>query len=220
MAGTIGSKTFGVAKLTKLIAVKVLDASGSGNNTSVMKGIEWAVNDSKTREGCNGTSVINLSLGGAYSPAINAAVTEAVKLDLFVAVAAGNEGLPAFTSSPASAPEVCTVAATDINDQRAYFSNWGSLVDVFAPGVNITSTWSPDSVEYPATVAVASGTSMASPHIAGLGAYLLGLDGKQKASGICDIIQRLGTKGKLSNIWGLPLLFTKNYLAYNGNDKS
>lgn len=198
----------------------MLDASGSGNNTSVLKGIEWAVNDSKTREGCNGTSVINLSLGGLYSPSLNAAVAEAVKKDLFVAVAAGNEGVPTLTSSPASAPEVCTVGAVDINDQRAYFSNWGSMLDVFAPGVNITSTWSPDSVEKPGTVAIASGTSMASPHIAGLGAYFLGLDGMQKASKICDTIQSFSTKGRISNPWGLPLLFTKNYLAYNANDAS
>ena len=210
VAGIIGSKTYGVAKQTRLIAVKVLDASRAGNTTSVMQGIQWAVDDSKSREGCLDTSIINLSLGSLYSPTINAAVTAAAKQNLFVAVAAGNSGLPADTASPASALEACTVGATDISDTRATFSNWGSLVDVFAPGVNIVSTWSPDSATTPQTVGVLSGTSQAAAHVSGLGAYLMGLNAFN-GSDTCRIIQELSTKDRVGNA-----SLSKNYLAYNG----
>ncbi|KAF1976554.1 subtilase [Bimuria novae-zelandiae CBS 107.79] len=216
VAGTIGAATFGVAKGTLLLAVKVLDATGSGTTANVLKGIEWAVNDSLEREGCGNLSVINLSLGSPYSPAVNTVVAEAVKAGVFVAVSAGNSGVPTSTASPASAPQACTVGATDSDDFRADFSNWGSVVDLFAPGVNVTSTWSPDSVYTPGTVATISGTSMASPHVVGLAAYLQGLDGGIEAGRLCETIQWLSTKGVAKNPFDLPLLFTKNYLAYNG----
>lgn len=210
VVGIIGSNTFGVAKETKLIAVKVLDANGEGNTTSVLQGIQWAVNDSTSREGCIDTSIINLSLGGLYSLSFNAAVAAAVGQNLFVAVAAGNSGLPVELGSPASTLEACTVGATDIADTRADFSSWGTIVDVFAPGVNITSTWSPDSVVAPQTVGVLSGTSQATAHVAGLGAYLMGWDAL-KANETCKIIQELSTKDVIANV-----NLSKNYLAYNG----
>ncbi|PPJ54789.1 hypothetical protein CBER1_04027 [Cercospora berteroae] len=209
VAGTTGSTTYGVAKKTTLIAVKVLGAEGSGSNAGVLAGIDWAVNDAKSK-GRIGKAVGNLSLGGPLSPATNAAVAEAVAEGLFLAVAAGNSGLPTITASPASAPEVCTVGASDDQDRRASYSNFGLLVDVFAPGSNITSTW----IDSDSDTNTISGTSMASPHVAGLGAYLLALEGPQDPQALCSRIQELSTKNALN--LGLQL-FSGNRLAYNGN---
>lgn len=139
----------------------------------------------------------------------NQAVTEAVNQGMFLAVAAGNSGLPTITSSPASALSVCTVGASDANDARASFSNFGLLVDIFAPGVNVTSTW----IDGPDDTNTISGTSMASPHIAGLAAYLLGLGGApSEPRALCSYIGELSTKGALSGA-----ILSKNQLAYNGN---
>lgn len=140
VAGTIGSKTYGVAKKTKLYAVKVLDASGSGTNSGVIAGINFAANDQKTRSCPNG-AVGNMSLGGSKSTAVNSAAANAVTAGLFLAVAAGNDGANAANSSPASEPTVFTVGATDSSDNLASFSNYGSVVDILAPGVSILSTW-------------------------------------------------------------------------------
>jgi len=209
VAGTTGSTTYGVAKKTTLIAVKVLGAEGSGSNAGVLAGIDWAVKDAKSK-GRIGKAVANLSLGGLFSPMSNAAVKEAVRQGLFMAVAAGNSGLPTITSSPASEPDVCTVGASDKTDAKASYSNFGLLVDIFAPGTNITSTWK-DSDTDTNTI---SGTSMATPHITGLGAYLLALEGARDPKALCARIQELSTKNALSGV-----LLTKNYLAYNGNGR-
>lgn len=207
MAGTTGSTSYGVAKKTTLIAVKVLGAEGSGSNDGVLAGIDYAVNDAKSK-GRIGKAVANLSLGGIFSPMSNAAVKEAVAQGLFLAVAAGNSGAPTITSSPASEPDVCTIGASDKNDAKASYSNFGLLVDVFAPGTNITSTWKNSDTDQKTI----SGTSMATPHITGLGAYLLALEGPRDPKALCKRIQDLSTKNTLSG-----LLLTKNYLAYNGN---
>jgi subtilisin family serine protease len=209
VAGTTGGTSYGVAKKTNLIAVKVLGAEGSGSNAGVLAGIDYAVKDAKVK-GRIGKAVANLSLGGLFSPMTNDAVTEAVRQGLFLAVAAGNSGLPTITSSPASAPDVCTVGASDKNDAKASYSNFGLLVDIFAPGTNITSTWK-DSDTDTNTI---SGTSMATPHITGLGAYLLALEGSRNPKALCQRIQELSTKNTLSGV-----LLTRNYLAYNGNGR-
>lgn len=133
----------------------------------------------------------------------------ATKNGIFVAVAAGNSGVDAKTQSPASAPAVCTVGATDINDAKPSFSNYGSVVDIFGPGVNILSTW----IGSTTATNTISGTSMASPHIAGLGAYLIGLEGSRTAAALCSRIQSLATKNTITGAGsGSP-----NSLAYNGN---
>ena len=154
-----------------------------------------------------GKAVANMSLGSfrLLAQSVNAAAAAAVKAGLFLAVAAGNDGGLASLSSPASEPSVCTVAATQSDDRRASFSNWGSAVDVFAPGVNITSTWINDSTN------TISGTSMAAPHVAGLGAYLLGLEGPRDPLALCARIQNLATKG----VVGFALS-RNNLLAFNG----
>jgi len=150
-----------------------------------------------------------MSLGGGFSQATNDAAAALVDAGIFVAVAAGNGnifGIPqdASTVSPASEPSVCTVGATDISDRVASFSNYGSVVDIHAPGVNVLSTWIGG-----ATRSI-SGTSMASPHIAGLGAYFLGLN--QTASGLCDYIRGSALEGVISGLRA----GTDNLLAQNG----
>lgn len=188
-AGTTGSNTYGVAKRANLIGVKVLGSDGSGSNSDVIAGIQWAVNNARNN-GRTGRSVISMSLGGAFDQSSNNAVAQAVQAGVFVAVAAGNDGKNAANYSPASESSACTVGATDINDNRASFSNFGSILDIFAPGVNIQSTWIGSST---ATNTI-SGTSMATPHIAGLAAYLIALEGARSPAALCSRIQSLSTK--------------------------
>lgn len=140
VAGTIGSKTYGVAKQAKLLGVKVLDDMGSGDWSTIITGIEYAVNDTATR-GCPNGAVMNLSVGGPRNQAVNDAVAAAVVAGVFVAVAAGNDGVNVDGSSPGSEPTVFTVGATDSADNITSFSNYGALVDIFAPGMDILSTW-------------------------------------------------------------------------------
>jgi hypothetical protein len=121
--------------------VKVLDAEGSGTNSGVIAGINYAANDHTDRSECSGGAVGSMSLGGSQSAAVNSAAANAVSAGLFLAVAAGNDGADAKDYSPASEPTAFTVGATDSEDQIADFSNFGELVDAFAPGVEILSTW-------------------------------------------------------------------------------
>lgn len=137
-----------------------------------------------------------MSLGGSYDSQSNNAVYQATQAGMFVAVAAGNDGKDASNYSPASERSACTVGATDSSDNRASFSNYGSIVDIFAPGVNIISTWIGSST---ATNTI-SGTSMATPHIAGLAAYLIGLEGSRTPAALCSRIQSLSTKNVIANV--------------------
>jgi subtilisin family serine protease len=141
VAGIVGSKTYGVAKRTKLIGIKVMTATGGGSISSVLAGLERVISDSITR-GCPKGVFVNMSLGGSFSKALNSGA-KALVADhgFFVAVAAGNSGVDASSSSPASEPSVFTVGASTSSDKKADFSNYGSLVDIFAPGQNIPSTW-------------------------------------------------------------------------------
>lgn len=157
VAGIIGSTSYGVAKSVRLHAVRVLDCDGSGTTSDVIAGIDWV----KAHHAAK--SVANLSLGGPKSTALNNAVTALSKSGVFVAVAAGNDATDACSGSPASAASVEAAAATSSNDTRASFSDYGSCVDIYAPGVNIKST-------YPGGTAYLSGTSMASPFVAGVAA--------------------------------------------------
>jgi len=158
VAGTIGASTYGLAKSVRLRGVRVLNCQGSGTSSGVIAGIDWV------RINKISPAVANMSLGGGYSSAQNTAVTNLVNSGVFVAVAAGNENQNACNVSPASAAAVTTVAASDRNDTRASFSNYGSCVDIYAPGVSITSTWLNGGTN------TISGTSMASPHVAGVAA--------------------------------------------------
>lgn len=157
VAGIIGSKTYGVAKNVRLHGVQVLGCDGSGTTSDVIAGINWVTAHHAAK------SVANLSLGGSKSTALNNAVTALSKSGVFVAVAAGNDNADACSGSPASAASVEAAAASASDDSRASFSDYGSCVDIYAPGVNIKST-------YQGGTAYLSGTSMASPFVAGVAA--------------------------------------------------
>lgn len=139
-AGTVGSKTYGVAKKTKLFGFKVLDRTGNGDDSGVIAAIDEVVSDSKNR-GCPKGVAINLSLGTNEGlQAMNDAVAGALKRGIFVSAAAGNSNTDAKNAAPAGEPTICTVGATDDRDNKASFSNYGSVVDIQAPGVNVQST--------------------------------------------------------------------------------
>lgn len=163
VAGTVGGSEWGVAKEVSLVAVRVLDCRGSGSYSGVIAGIDWVTGDAV------GPSVANMSLGGGYSEAVNDAVATSVAAGVVYAVAAGNDGADACTKSPASTPTALTIAATDSSDTRTSWSNYGSCVDLFAPGAAITSAWHTSTT---ATNTI-SGTSMAAPHVAGAAALIL-----------------------------------------------
>lgn len=207
VAGTMGGKTYGVAKKTQLFAVKVLNSGGSGTTAGVIAGIDFVTTDAPTRNCPNGT-VANMSLGGGRSASINAAAAALVKSGVFLAVAAGNSNDDSSFYSPASEPTACTIGASDVTDTRAWFSNYGTSVDVFAPGVDVLSSWIGGVNE---TLSI-SGTSMASPHVAGLAAYLLALNGRKSPTELCDYIRTTGTQGVITD---LPS-DTVNSLAFNG----
>lgn len=140
VAGTIGSKTYGVAKKTKLYSVKVLGQGGSGTLASVIAGVDFVVSDSRTRS-CPKGAFINMSLGlSGSSDTINAAVNRAVAANVFTAVAAGNDGSDVYYYSPGNAADVCTVGASNATDTRPTWSNFGAKVEIFAPGEAVLST--------------------------------------------------------------------------------
>ncbi|HEY1133010.1 MAG TPA: S8 family serine peptidase, partial [Nocardioides sp.] len=194
VAGTIGGTTYGVAKDVDLVAVRVLNCSGSGTNAGVIAGMDWVA------ENGGAGSVANMSLGGGADPATDAAVDRMVAAGVTTVVAAGNETQDACNSSPAAAESAITVAASDDADQIAYFSNFGDCVDIFAPGVDITSAWTGGGTD------TISGTSMASPHVAGAAALYLeatpGATPAQVTTGLLDA----AVEGKIGNPKGSPNL--------------
>ncbi len=163
VAGTVGGARYGVAKEVNLYAVRVLDCKGSGLMSGVIAGVDWVASNH------NGPSVANMSLGGGASTSLDRAVRNAVATGVTFVVAAGNSNANACNESPARVAEAITVGATTSTDARASYSNWGSCVDVFAPGSSITSAWSSGD----SSVMTISGTSMASPHVAGVAALYL-----------------------------------------------
>jgi subtilisin family serine protease len=170
VSGTIGGATYGVAKGVSLVAVRVLNCSGVGSNAGVIAGIDWVTADHQAGR----PAVANMSLGGGASNAVDTAVNAAISDGITFAVAAGNGnilGIPqdACNSSPARVPAALTVAASNRTDQPASFSNYGNCVDLFAPGVGITSDWDTS----PTATNTISGTSMATPHVAGAAALYL-----------------------------------------------
>jgi subtilisin family serine protease len=163
VAGTIGGTTYGVAKKAQLVVVRVLDCQGRGNLFTVLDGIEWVTRNRVL------PAVANMSLGSGYSPAMNQAVTNSIAAGVTYAVSAGNSAADACIYSPSSTPQALTVAASDQSDVFASFSNNGYCVDLEAPGVGITSAW----IGSDNATNTISGTSMASPHVAGAAALYL-----------------------------------------------
>jgi len=199
VAGTVGGNTTGIAKNVTLIAVRVLDCNGSGSYSAVIAGIDWVTNDHTTR----GTpAVANMSLGGPVSSSLNQAVTNSISAGVVYAVAAGNENTDACTKSPASTPKALTVGATGSNDARASFSNFGSCVDLFAPGVGITSSTMTGTNTY----ASWSGTSMATPHVAGVAALYLSANPTATPAQVETAIKGGATTGLVTDLVGSPNL--------------
>jgi subtilisin family serine protease len=163
VAGTIAGAEYGVAKAAKIVAVRVLDNSGSGTLDGVVAGIDWVGNNAVK------PAVANMSLGGGANTSIDTAVRNAIAKGVTFAVAAGNSNANAANYSPARVREAITVGATTSTDARASYSNYGSVLDIFAPGSNITSAWNTSD---DATNTI-SGTSMATPHVTGAAARYL-----------------------------------------------
>ena len=188
VAGTVGSATWGVAKSVRLHAVRVLDCTGSGPFSGVIAGIDWVTaNQVKP-------AVVNMSLSGSTNPAVDDAVRHSVAAGIVYVVAAGNNnGADACAYSPGSTGEALTVGAVDSGDTRASWSNIGRCVDLFAPGVNITST------SRTGDTAVMSGTSMASPHVAGVVALYRQFDPGASPATVASAILGSTTRSKVAN---------------------
>ncbi|KAK9759963.1 hypothetical protein K7432_016476 [Basidiobolus ranarum] len=204
VAGTVGGKLFGVAKKVKLIGVKVLSGSGTGSTAGVISGINWVAEQAKSS---GRKSIANVSLGGGKSEAIVAAVEAAVKAGVTFIVAAGNESQDACNVSPANAPSAFAVGSTDPDDSRRFNSNWGACVKLSAPGTDINSA-------HIGGVKVSkklSGTSMASPHVAGVAALFLAEGLVSSPQQVYDALISSATKDILTDLKGA----TPNLLLYS-----
>ena len=195
VAGTVGGTKYGVAKLAKLVGVKVLNCGGSGTNAGVVAGMNWV-----TEHHVADKSVANMSLGGGGSPAMDAAVKGMVESGVLVIAAAGNNNADACNFSPARVPSAFTVAASDSQDKKAAFSNHGSCVDAYAPGVAIPSDW----IGSRTAVKTISGTSMAAPVVAGIAVLYLAGHVSTPASTSTWIINHATTGVIQNNSAGTP----------------
>ena len=188
VAGILGGKRYGVAKRVTIRPVRVLRCGGGGSNSGVIAGIDWVTSHHK-----NGPAVANISLGGQPSRAMDAAVQRAVADGITVVVAAGNEGWDACSYSPGRTPVAITVGATRRNDVRSSFSNWGTCVDVFAPGSAILSSWYKSN----RSKRIVSGTSMAAPHVSGAAALYLQGHRRARPEQVKAVILDQATNGKV-----------------------
>ena len=202
VAGTVGGSTYGVAKGVTLHPVRVLDCNGSGSYAGVIAGVDWVTANRVL------PAVANMSLGGGASAAVDAAVTSSIAAGVSYAIAAGNNNADACSFSPARTPNAITVSATDANDARSSFSNYGTCVDIAAPGSSITSSW----LTSDTATAVLSGTSMAAPHVAGVAALYL-----ERAPGAtpAQVAAKLASSA-VSGVVTNPGAGSPNLLLHNG----
>ncbi|KAH8105570.1 serine protease [Phellopilus nigrolimitatus] len=207
VAGIAAGTRFGVAKAANLIAVKVLADNGAGPISATLSGLNYVFNSAL---GSGRPSIANLSLSASPNQALDDGVTSLVNLGIHVTVAAGNQNIDAINISPARAPGVITVGASNIADNRWASSNFGSSVNIFAPGENIISTW----IGSTSATLPSSGTSMASPHVAGLIAYLISVKGALLPAEMRSEIDALSVKGALADIpSGTPNELARNDIA-------
>ena len=205
VSGTVGGSTYGVAKSVRLFAVRVLSCSGSGSNAGVIAGVNW-VTTNRIRP-----AVANMSLGGGASTALDNAVRNSIAAGVTYAIAAGNSNTNAANSSPARVTQAITVGASTMTDARSSFSNFGSVVDIFAPGSSITSAWRTSDT---ATNTI-SGTSMATPHVAGMAARILqGNTGASPAT----VRDQLVAQATLNHLSGIPTGTANRLLFRLGTD--
>ncbi len=188
VSGTVGGSKYGIAKGVKLVAVRVLDCNGSGTTSGVVAGVNWVTGHHASK------AVANMSLGGSVSSSLDSAVSSSISGGVTYAIAAGNSNTSACNSSPARVASAITVGATTSSDARASYSNYGSCLDIFAPGSSITSDW------YSSTTATntISGTSMATPHVTGAAALYLQNHSASPAS-VASALTSNSTTGKVTN---------------------
>jgi subtilisin family serine protease len=191
VAGTVGGSTYGVAKQVRLVAVRVLSCSGSGSNSGVIAGIDWVTGNHSS----GSPAVANMSLGGGASSALDSAVNRSLSDGVTYAVAAGNSNANACNTSPARVPGALTAGSTTSTDARSSFSNYGSCVDLFAPGSSITSAWYTSN----SATNTISGTSMASPHVAGAAARYLQGNPSASPSTVSNALRTNATTGVVGN---------------------
>ena len=203
VAGTVGGTTYGVAKEVTLHPVRVLDEDGYGTITGVVAGVDWVAENHES------PAVANMSLGGSASTTLDNAVKNAIASGVTFAVAAGNDDADACDSSPARVSEALTVAASDDEDTRAYFSNYGECVDLFAPGVDILSAW------YTSDTATRtlSGTSMATPHVTGVAALYLEAHPSADPEEVAEAIVSTATPDRIRDPQGSPNLLLYSLLT-------
>eukprot|EP00057_Strongylocentrotus_purpuratus_P011239 XP_011665713.1 PREDICTED: cuticle-degrading protease [Strongylocentrotus purpuratus] len=193
-ASTIGGKVYGVAPKAKLFSVRVLGCEGSGSKGGVMEGMDWVAENGER------PAIVSMSLGGSGSYAEDEVLTNLDASGVLVVVAAGNSDYEACRRSPARSREALTVGASEIDDARAYFSNWGGCVDLFAPGRYITAaSWLGDDL-----YRSISGTSMATPHVAGVAAVHLGVNPNYSTRELRDIIMNSAARNKIGDPHGAP----------------
>ena len=205
-AGTISSKTYGVAKKTEPYGVKVLKATDSFQYSDLIAAWDFITQDAPNRNCPNGV-VISVSLGGGYSQSLNNAANNMIDKGYFMAIAAGNDNDNTANHSPGSASKVCTVGGSDSSDRRYSDSNYGPAVDIVGPAVSVLSTLPGGRTAY------YTGTSMATPHIAGLAAYIASRDGVRASPSLCGTIANTASKGAITN----QSANTVNLIAFNGN---
>jgi len=189
VAGTVGGSTYGVAKGVSLVPVRVLGCNGSGSNSGVIAGVNWVTANHAAR------SVANMSLGGSISSSLDTAVSNSIASGVTYAVAAGNSNTNACNSSPARVPAALTVGSTTSTDARSSFSNYGTCVDLFAPGSSITSAW----ITSDTATNTISGTSMASPHVAGVAVLYLQANPSATPSAVGSAIVTNATANVVTN---------------------
>jgi aqualysin 1 len=204
VAGTVGGSVYGIAKNVKLYAVRVLSCTGSGTTAGVIAGVDWVTNNRQN------PAVANMSLGGGASTSLDNAVKNSVASGVTYAVAAGNDNKNACNYSPARVAEALTVGSTTSSDARSSFSNFGSCVNIFAPGSSITAAWHTSNT---ATNTI-SGTSMASPHVAGVAVLYLQGNPNASPATVGNAISSSATEGKLSSVGtGSPNLLLYSLLT-------
>ncbi|MFF7201621.1 S8 family serine peptidase [Streptomyces sp. NPDC008141] len=202
VAGTVAGTAHGVAKKARIVGVRVLDNSGSGTTEQVVAGIDWV-----TRNAVK-PAVANLSLGGGVDPALDTAVRNSIASGVTYAIAAGNDGANASNYSPARVTEAITVGSTTSTDARSSFSNYGTVLDIFAPGSSITSSWNTGD----AATNTISGTSMATPHVAGAAALYLAVNRTATPAQVSTALTTAATSG----VVGSPGTGSPNRLLYVG----
>jgi aqualysin 1 len=201
VSGTVGGAKYGVAKDVDLVAVRVLNCSGSGTTSGVIAGINWVTSDHATTD----LAVANMSLGGGASTSLDSAVKNSIADGITYAIAAGNNNKDACRYSPARVPQALTVGATTSSDARASYSNYGSCLDLFAPGSSITSDWLNDNTN------TISGTSMATPHVTGVAALYLQAHPSSTPAQVGTAITTNATANKVTN----PGRNSPNLLLYS-----